>query len=194
LRAIPNEPRGAKAPLRPAWPSGPATPSLLGVLSWPGVGAWLRGGSQSSPGRDPPVFDVIRHTDTSWSGVRSFPARRSYPVPDPVVPRPGRGTPASLDGDSLPAGDEFGLQLVVAGDRGLAFQAGEHFEDDRGLELRRERSATAFGHRRRILGRPALTIGLVQSQGRTSLRLRLRLGLRLRLRLRLGLGLGFSRD
>ncbi len=68
-----------------------------------------------------------------------------------------------LDGDVHPAGDEFGLQLVVASDLGLALQAGEHFEDDPGIELRRARSATAFRHRRTLLGRPALTIVLVQS-------------------------------
>src|SRR4051794_907408 len=74
----------------------------------------------------------------------------------------------TFQGDVLPAGHEFGLQLVLAGDLGLAPQAGEDFEDDLGLELRRERSASALGHRRRLLGWPALTIVLVQSQGRTS--------------------------
>ena len=58
----------------------------------------------------------------------------------------------SLQGDVLPTGDEFGLQLVLTGDLGLASQAGEHFEDDLGLELGGEGSAAALGHGRRLLG------------------------------------------
>ena len=50
------------------------------------------------------------------------------------------------------AGDELRLQLVLAGDLGLALQAGEDFEDDLGLELWRERPASAFRHGRTLLG------------------------------------------
>ena len=57
-----------------------------------------------------------------------------------------------FQGDVLPAGDELGLQLVLAGDLGLALQAGEDFEDDLGLELRREGPASALRHRMMLLG------------------------------------------
>jgi hypothetical protein len=58
----------------------------------------------------------------------------------------------AFEGDVLPAGDEFGLQLVLSGDLGLALQSGEDFEDDLGLELRREGPASAFRHGRTLLG------------------------------------------
>jgi hypothetical protein len=79
----------------------------------------------------------------------------------------GKSRVCDIEGDVLPAGDEFGLQLVLPGDLGLAPQAGENFEDDLGLELRREGSASALGHRGTVRGWPVLTIVLVQSQGRT---------------------------
>jgi hypothetical protein len=57
-----------------------------------------------------------------------------------------------FDCDVLPAGDELGLQRVLPGDLSLARQAGEHFEDDPGLDLRREGPASALGHRWALLG------------------------------------------
>jgi hypothetical protein len=41
---------------------------------------------------------------------------------------------------------------VLPGDLGLALQAGEDFEDDLGLELRREGPASAFENERKLLG------------------------------------------
>jgi hypothetical protein len=51
----------------------------------------------------------------------------------------------AFEGDVLPAGEEFGLRLVLQSDLGRAFQAGEDCEDDLGLELRGEGSASALG-------------------------------------------------
>jgi hypothetical protein len=48
--------------------------------------------------------------------------------------------------DVLPAGDEFGFQLVLPGGCGRAPLAREAFEDDLGLELGGERPATALWH------------------------------------------------
>jgi hypothetical protein len=50
----------------------------------------------------------------------------------------------AFERDALPAGDEFGLQLVLPGGLGRAALAREDFKDDLGLELRRERPAAAF--------------------------------------------------
>jgi hypothetical protein len=58
----------------------------------------------------------------------------------------------ALEGSLFPASDEFGLPLVLPGDLGLALQAGEDFEDDLVLELRRERPPSAFRHGRRLVG------------------------------------------
>jgi hypothetical protein len=57
-----------------------------------------------------------------------------------------------FQGDVLPAGDEFGLQLVPSGDLGLADLAREDFEDDLSFESRREGPAAAFRHGRALLG------------------------------------------
>src|SRR5690349_20457616 len=73
-----------------------------------------------------------------------------------------------FEGDILPAGDEFGLELVLAGDLGLPLQAGDDFEDDLRLEPRRAGSATALRHRSTLPGWPVLARVLVQSRGRTS--------------------------
>src|SRR5262249_49173616 len=74
----------------------------------------------------------------------------------------------AFEGDLLPAGDEPGLQRVLAGDLGLTLPGREDFGDGLGLGLGREGSASALGHRRTLLRWPALTSVLVQSQGRTS--------------------------
>jgi hypothetical protein len=51
----------------------------------------------------------------------------------------------AFQGAVLPAGDEFGFQLVLSGDLSLTLQAREHFKDDLSLELRREGPASAPG-------------------------------------------------
>jgi hypothetical protein len=59
----------------------------------------------------------------------------------------------TFQSDVLSAGDEFGLQLVLPSDLGLAPQAGEDFKDDLGFELRqKEGPASAFRHGRQLLG------------------------------------------
>src|SRR5262245_4221781 len=54
----------------------------------------------------------------------------------------------AFQSDVFPAGDEFGLQLVLPGGLGCASLAREDFADDLGLELRRERPTSAFRHGR----------------------------------------------
>jgi hypothetical protein len=51
----------------------------------------------------------------------------------------------------LPAGDEFGHQLVLPSDLGGTSRAGEDIEDDLGLELRREGPSEAPGHWKTLL-------------------------------------------
>jgi hypothetical protein len=58
----------------------------------------------------------------------------------------------TFEGGVLPASDEFGLELVLPGDFGLATPAREDFENDLGFELGGEGSASALGHRRALLG------------------------------------------
>jgi hypothetical protein len=57
----------------------------------------------------------------------------------------------TFKGDVLPSGDDLGLQLVLPGDLGRTLRAGEDFEDDLGLELRREGPTAALGNRRTLL-------------------------------------------
>src|SRR5262245_6436923 len=59
-----------------------------------------------------------------------------------------------FEGNELPAGDELGLELGLAGGLGLASQAGEDIEDDLGLELRAEGEGPAegLGEGLRLLG------------------------------------------
>jgi hypothetical protein len=58
----------------------------------------------------------------------------------------------AFKGDVLPAGDEFGFQLVLPSGLGGDPLAGEDLEDKLGLELRGERPASAFRHGRALLG------------------------------------------
>jgi hypothetical protein len=74
--------------------------------------------------------------------IRTSSAMRSWPR----WPSPLEEGFQTFEGDVLPAGDEFKPQLVLPGDPELALQAREDFEDDLGLELRREGPASAFGH------------------------------------------------
>jgi hypothetical protein len=57
-----------------------------------------------------------------------------------------------FEGDVLPAGDEFGLQLVLPGGLSRGPPPREDLEDDLGLEPRSERPASAFQHGRTLLG------------------------------------------
>jgi hypothetical protein len=50
----------------------------------------------------------------------------------------------AVQDDVLPAGDGLALQPVSPGDLGRAPRAREDFEDELGLELRREGPASAF--------------------------------------------------
>jgi hypothetical protein len=66
-------------------------------------------------------------------------------------PEVGMSATQAFRGDALPAGDKFGFPLGLPGHFGRAVQASEDFVDDLGLELRREGSASAFGHWRTLL-------------------------------------------
>ena len=58
----------------------------------------------------------------------------------------------TFEGGVLPAGDEFGLELVLPGDFGLATPAREDFEDDLGFELGGEGSGACAWASEALLG------------------------------------------
>ena len=83
-----------------------------------------------------------------WPTIRSGPAMSS---PSSLHWHPPKASRQTFEGDVLPAGDETGLQLVLACDLGLAPQSGGDFEGDLGFDLGVEGSGSAPWQRRPLL-------------------------------------------